>query len=81
MKRGHLTRRPISPEKRFTWARIPMGDTGMVCYRLFRCDASGAQHMQGVDIGSATTRRSIASKVRVKRNRLISLIASLEAMA
>lgn len=78
MKRGHLTRRPPMPGKRFTWARVPLGDSGMVCYRLFRRDVDGVQRMAAINCGRGLDRRHIAHGLRRERYGLLETVDALD---
>lgn len=79
MKTRHLSRRPpMAPIKRTTWCRVLAGETGIVCYRLFRCDVSGAQHMAAVDFGSGVSRRHIAMELRRLRKQLLDRVDKLD---
>jgi hypothetical protein len=67
--------RPISrktPAKSdgFSWGRFPMGDTGVVAYRLFRRDCRGALHTLSVDMRPGDPRCAIAARLRRARHAL-----------
>lgn len=40
-----MTRRAPKKQHGFSWGRFPMGETGIVCYRLFRRDHRGVVHI------------------------------------
>jgi len=71
MNRRHLTRRaPMKPMRESTWARIPMGDTGVLVYRIFMRDHRGAQQIGWVNVGPGIPRHEIAKRLRKERARL-----------
>jgi hypothetical protein len=69
MKRTHLTRRGPKQYRGFTWCRIPLGETGVVSYRLFRRDYRGALHMAALNF-ICETREEIAAAVKRRRHKL-----------
>lgn len=69
-----MTRRPPRSNTGFSWGRFPLGDTGLVSYRLFRRDWRGSLHMQVLDFRPGMPRPSIAAALwharRVLRDRV-----------
>lgn len=75
MNDRHRTRRPpMKPMRQSTWARLPMGDTGVVCWRIWQRDHHGAQQMHGINVGPTTSRREIAKRLRKARAELLDLV-------
>lgn len=76
MNDRHRTRRPPrQPMGQSTWARIPMGDTGVVCWRIWQRDHLGAHQMRSVNVGTASvSRREIAKRLRKARAELLELV-------
>lgn len=70
MNHRHHERRPPTKNTGFSWGRFPMGDTGIVAYRLFRRDESGALHMLSTDFRQGIDRQEIARRLRVMRREL-----------
>lgn len=65
-----MTRRPPQKSGGFSWGRFPMGDTGVVSYRLFRRDHRGALHFFMVDFRGDETRYEMACRLRAAKRRL-----------
>lgn len=65
----HLTRRPPKKQGGFSWGRFPLGDTGIVSYRLFRRDYRGVVHME-TRLCSAKSVAATAQSLRVARRLL-----------
>ncbi|MGV6491337.1 hypothetical protein ACTUVK_000500 [Stenotrophomonas rhizophila] len=65
-----ITRRAPTRNGGFSWGRFPMGDTGIVAYRLFRRDQSGTVHFQGFTAQPYHTRAEIAVGLRAACHRL-----------
>lgn len=61
-----------SPKKLggFSWGRFPVGDTGVVAYRLFRRDHAGALHFVALNFYRRDTRRDMATALRAACHRL-----------
>jgi hypothetical protein len=66
----HLVRRAPKKNGGFSWGRFPMGDTGIVSYRLFRRDENRALHTSIADFAAGTSRSAIAEVIACKRNEL-----------
>lgn len=60
----HLTRRPPKKQHGFSWGRFPLGDTGLVSYRLFRRDHAGAVHMIPLVLVPGASRGVFAAQLR-----------------
>lgn len=77
-----ITRKSPTKSEGFSWGRFPMGDTGVVAYRLFRRDESGALHARSVDLKPGDSRSEIAHKLRRERRALRDQVdeINLEAM-
>ena len=54
----------------FSWGRFPLGDTGVVAYRLFRRDHRGALHTRCIDLKPSDDRCTIAASLRRARRAL-----------
>ena len=54
----------------FSRGRFPMGDTGVVAYRLFRRDSRGALHLRSIDLRPGDSRCAIAASLRRARRTL-----------
>lgn len=54
----------------FSWGRFPLGDTGVVAYRLFRRDNRGALHWHILDFKGDETRYEMARRLRSAKRRL-----------
>lgn len=63
----HHTRRPPKTNGGFSWGRFPMGETGIVAYRLFRRDHRGSLHMQQVNVYPGDDLDSTANELRIAR--------------
>lgn len=73
-----ITRKAPRKDGRFSWARIPMGATGIVVYRLFRRDEVGALHTEGLHFYSHDKRREIAMALRAACHRLRDRVDTLD---
>jgi hypothetical protein len=67
---GPITRKTPAKSDGFSWGRFPMGDTGVVAYRLFRRDCRGALHTLSVDMRAGDERSAIAASLRRARRSL-----------
>lgn len=76
-----MTRRAPKKQHGFSWGRFPMGDTGIVCYRLFRRDIRGTLHMLVVDTRDGMDRIEIASRLRVGRRILLDQVDEIDLRA
>jgi hypothetical protein len=65
-----LTRKSPTKSEGFSWGRFPMGDTGVVSYRLFRRDHRGSLHMRRLDFNRTHTRADIARALKRARKAL-----------
>lgn len=65
-----MTRRAPKKSDGFSWGRFPMGDTGIVAYRLFRRDHRGVVHMLVVDARDGMSRAELACRLRTGRRLL-----------
>ena len=65
-----ITRKSPAKSDGFSWGRFPMGDTGVVAYRLFRRDCRGALHTLSVDMQGGDDRCAIAASLRRARRSL-----------
>jgi hypothetical protein len=65
-----ITRKSPAKSNGFSWGRFPMGDTGVVAYRLFRRDHRGALHTLSVDMRPGDARCAIAVRLRRARHSL-----------
>lgn len=65
-----VTRKDPKKNPGFSWGRFPMGDTGVVAYRLFRRDCRGALHLRSIDLRPGDSRCAIASSLRRARRTL-----------
>jgi len=61
-----------SPKKQggFSWGRFPMGLSGIVVYRIFLRDHTGAVHFVGLNFYRRDTRRDMAIALRAACHRL-----------
>lgn len=65
-----MTRRSPKKQHGFSWGRFPMGESGIVAYRLFRRDIRGVVHMLAVDFRAGMARAELARRLRVARHAL-----------
>lgn len=65
-----ISRKSPAKSNGFSWGRFPMGDTGVVAYRLFRRDCRGALHTLSVDMRAGDERSAIAASLRRARHAL-----------
>ena len=65
-----ITRKAPSKSNGFSWGRFPMGDTGIVSYRLFRRDHHGAVHWHILDFKGDETRYEMAQRLKAAKRRL-----------
>ena len=65
-----ITRKTPAKSNGFSWGRFPMGDTGVVAYRLFRRDHRGALHTRCIDLKPGDDRCAIAASLRRARRSL-----------
>ncbi|WP_367346494.1 hypothetical protein [Stenotrophomonas bentonitica] len=65
----------------FSWGRYPMGDTGVIAYRLFRRDLSGALHFEGLNFYPKDTREEIALAVRAACHQLRDRVDTIDLVA
>lgn len=65
-----ITRKSPAKSNGFSWGRFPMGETGIVAYRLFRRDHRGALHTRCIDLRPGDSRCSIATSLRRARRSL-----------
>lgn len=80
MKTSHLIRRPpMKPMRQLTWCRIPLGDTGVICWRIWMRDHRGAQQMTGINVGPGISRRTIAERLRKAKSKLSQSLYELAA--
>lgn len=70
MSRHPMTRRAPTRNGGFSWGRFPMGDTGLVAYRLFRRDHRGALHTSILHFYPRDQRREVALALRQACHRL-----------
>ncbi|NYF34440.1 hypothetical protein [Stenotrophomonas sp. JAI102] len=54
----------------FSWGRFPMGLSGIVVYRLFLRDHSGAVHFVGLNFYRRAARRDMSIALRAACHRL-----------
>jgi len=76
-----VTRRQPKRNGGFSWGRSPMGDTGIVCYRLFRRDHIGALQFEGYTAQPHHTRPDIARGLRAACHRLRDRVDEFELSA
>lgn len=76
-----VTRRAPIRNGGFSWGRFPMGDTGIVAYRLFRRDQSGTVHFQGFTAQPYHTRAEIAVGLRAACNCLRDSVDEIDLVA
>lgn len=76
-----MTRRAPKKQHGFSWGRFPMGETGIVCYRLFRRDHAGSLHMHVVDARDGMSRAEIARRLRVGRRILRDQVDEIDLQA
>ncbi|OEZ02280.1 MULTISPECIES: hypothetical protein [Stenotrophomonas] len=62
----------------FSWGRYPMGDTGVIAYRLFRRDLGGALHFEGLNFYSQDSRSDVAIALRAACHRLRDRVDALD---
>lgn len=65
-----VSRKAPAKSHGFSWGRFPMGDTGVVAYRLFRRDHRGALHTRCIDLRPGDDRSAIAASLRRARRSL-----------
>lgn len=65
-----VTRKEPKKNPGFSWGRFPMGDTGVVAYRLFRRDCRRALHTRCIDLRPGDSRSAIAASLRRARRTL-----------
>ncbi len=70
-----MSRHPIIPRAPtrnggFSWGRFPVGDTGVVAYRLFRRDHRGALHTSILHFYPRDQRGEVALALRQACHRL-----------
>lgn len=65
-----LTRRAPKKQGGFSWGRFPDKPSGLVMYRLFRRDHTGAVHLHGLNFNPRDSRREIALALRAARHSL-----------
>jgi len=65
----------------FSWGRYPMGDSGVIAYRLFRRDLTGAVHFEGLDFYPQDKRRDVALALRAACHRLRDRVDELDLRA
>lgn len=76
-----MTRRAPAKNGGFSWGRFPMGDTGVVSYRLFRRDNRGALHWHILDFRGDETRFEMAQRLRAAKRRLRDRVDEIEPAA
>lgn len=76
-----VTRRAPKRNGGFSWGRFPMGDTGIVCYRLFRRDLTGAIHIENLHFYPQDQRRDVALALRDARHRLRDRVDAIDLAA
>ena len=76
-----MTRRAPKKQHGFSWGRFPMGDTGIVCYRLFRRDHRGVVHMHVVDARDDMSRAEVARRLQVGRRLLRDQVDEIDLQA
>lgn len=76
-----VTRRAPKRNGGFSWGRFPMGDTGIVCYRLFRRDLTGAVHIQSLHFYPQDNRRAVALALREACHRLRDCVDEIDLAA
>lgn len=59
-----MIRRAPTRNGGFSWGRLPVGDTGVVAYRLFRRDHGGALHTSILHFYPRDQRREVALALR-----------------
>lgn len=64
-----MSRRPPKKSSGFSWGRFPMGDTGVVSYRLFRRDLAGQLHIHLLDF-RGESRQQMARRLATARHEL-----------
>lgn len=65
-----VARRPPKKLGGFSWGRFPVGDAGVVAYRLFRRDHRGALHTSTLHFCPRDQRREVALALRQACRRL-----------
>ncbi|NWF33493.1 hypothetical protein HH110_10630 [Stenotrophomonas sp. SAM-B] len=72
-----------SPKKLggFSWGRFPVGDTGVVAYRLFRRDHRGALHTSILHFYPRDQRREVALALRPACHRLRDRVDEIDFVA
>lgn len=81
MSRRPITRRAPTKNTGFSWGRFPMGDTGIVCYRLFRRDLTGAVHIEPLHFYPRDQRPAVALALREACHRLRDRVDELDLAA
>ena len=76
-----MTRRAPKKQHGFSWGRFPMGETGIVCYRLFRRDHRGVVHMLAVDFRAGMARAELARRLRIARRALRDQVDEIDLQA
>lgn len=64
------TRRTPKKNGGFSWGRFPMGFSGIVAYRLFRRDRTGAVHFEAFNAYPHKSRKALALELRAACHRL-----------
>ncbi len=80
MKTSHLIRRAPRRHTGFSWGRFPMGDTGVISYRLFRRDHTGALHLALLDF-RGTDRAAMARDIRRQCHQLRDKVDEIDLQA
>lgn len=73
-----VTRKAPKKHGRFSYARVPMGVTGIVVYRLFRKDEVGAMHIEGLEFYRHDSRSDMAVELRAACHRLRDRVDTLD---
>lgn len=76
-----VTRRPPKRNGGFSWGRFPDKPLGIVMYRLFRRDHTGAVHFIGLNFYRNDTRRDMAIALRAACHRLRDQVDDVDLVA
>ncbi len=76
-----VTRRSPKKQGGFSWGRFPMGLSGIVVYRLFLRDHTGAVHFVGLNFYRHDTRQAMAIALRAARYRLRDQVGEIDLAA
>lgn len=81
MSRCQVVRRSPTKNTGFSWGRFPMGPSGIVVYRLFRRDLTGAVHIEPLHFYPHDQRPAVALALREACHRLRDRVDELDLAA